>query len=52
MFAGEGTFSEVLAAQNIKTTELCAIKCMKQSFESLDQVNNLREIQGKRTQRY
>jgi hypothetical protein len=24
---GEGTFSEVLAAQNIKTSELCAIKC-------------------------
>jgi renal tumor antigen len=48
MSAGEGTFSEVLAAQNIKTGDLCAIKCMKQTFESLDQVNNLREIQALR----
>ena len=24
---GEGTFSEVLAAQNIKTSDLCDIKC-------------------------
>jgi serine/threonine protein kinase len=95
---GEGTFSEVLAAQNINTSELCAIKCelaragvgalcavphrahterrggfpctltasrfhgvpiapldpttrhagMKQTFSSLDQVNNLREIQALR----
>jgi renal tumor antigen len=32
---GEGTFSEVLAAQNLKTGQLCAIKCMKQTFHDL-----------------
>lgn len=43
---GEGTFSEVLKAQCIKNGKYVAIKCMKSSFESLDQVNNLREIQA------
>lgn len=86
---GEGTFSEVLAAQNIKVRvastlpgavgcvfrsrhcrptitalclhrgctqrprfvqsgELAAIKCMKQTFTSIEQVNSLREIQALR----
>mmetsp|Transcript_53523 Transcript_53523/g.116937 ORF Transcript_53523/g.116937 Transcript_53523/m.116937 type:complete len:409 (+) Transcript_53523:214-1440(+) len=45
---GEGTFSEVLKAQCIKTGQYVAIKCMKNHFESLDQVNNLREIQALR----
>ena len=41
---GEGTFSEVLKAQSIKTGKYVAIKCMKNHFESIEQVNNLREI--------
>jgi renal tumor antigen len=45
---GEGTFSEVLKAQCIKTGQYVAIKCMKNTFESIDQVNNLREIQALR----
>jgi len=45
---GEGTFSEVLKAQCIKTGVYVAIKCMKNTFESIDQVNNLREIQALR----
>mmetsp|Transcript_35287 Transcript_35287/g.51847 ORF Transcript_35287/g.51847 Transcript_35287/m.51847 type:complete len:467 (-) Transcript_35287:271-1671(-) len=43
---GEGTFSEVLKAQNIRNQEYCAIKCMKNHFDSIEQVNNLREIQA------
>jgi renal tumor antigen len=43
---GEGTFSEVLKAQSIKTGKYVAIKCMKNHFDSFDQVNNLREIQA------
>jgi renal tumor antigen len=45
---GEGTFSEVLKAQSIKTGKYLAIKCMKNTFDSIDQVNNLREIQALR----
>ncbi len=45
---GEGTFSEVLKAQSIKTGEYMAIKCMKTKFDSIEQVNNLREIQALR----
>jgi renal tumor antigen len=45
---GEGTFSEVLKAQCIKNSKYVAIKCMKNHFDSLDQVNNLREIQALR----
>lgn len=41
---GEGTFSEVLKAQSIKTSKYVAIKCMKNHFDTIDQVNNLREI--------
>ena len=36
---GEGTFSEVLKAQSIKTGKYVAIKCMKAHFESIDQVS-------------
>jgi len=43
---GEGTFSEVLKAQTIKGSKMLAIKCMKNNFKSIDQVNNLREIQA------
>lgn len=45
---GEGTFSEVLKAQSIKSGKYTAIKCMKNHFDSIDQVNNLREIQALR----
>jgi renal tumor antigen len=45
---GEGTFSEVLKAQNVKDGKYHAIKCMKNRFETIDQVNNLREIQALR----
>ena len=41
---GEGTFSEVLKAQSIKTSKYVAIKCMKNHFDTIEQVNNLREI--------
>ncbi|KAL7477956.1 hypothetical protein ACHAW6_003743, partial [Cyclotella cf. meneghiniana] len=43
---GEGTFSEVIKAQNTKTGNLYAIKCMKSAYKSVEQVNNLREIQA------
>ena len=45
---GEGTFSEVLKAQSIKTGKYVAIKCMKNHFDNIEQVNNLREIQALR----
>eukprot|EP01112_Ceratiomyxa_fruticulosa_P011724 TRINITY_DN3203_c0_g1_i2.p1 TRINITY_DN3203_c0_g1~~TRINITY_DN3203_c0_g1_i2.p1 ORF type:complete len:511 (-),score=85.64 TRINITY_DN3203_c0_g1_i2:3-1535(-) len=44
---GEGTFSEVLKAQTQKN-KLVAIKRMKNHFESLEQVNSLREVQALR----
>ena len=41
-------FSEVLKAQHLVTGRLVAIKCMKEPFMNIDQVNNLREIQALR----
>ena len=38
----------MLKAQSIKTGKYVAIKCMKNMFDSIDQVNNLREIQALR----
>jgi len=35
---GEGTFSEVLKAQNLKDGKFRAIKCMKSHFENIDEV--------------
>ena len=43
---GEGTFSEVFKAQNLVSGTYVAIKCLKNTFASIDQVNNLREIQA------
>jgi serine/threonine protein kinase len=37
---GEGTFSEVLKAQNVRDGKYHAIKCMKNKFDSIDQVKN------------
>ena len=45
---GEGTFSEVLKAQCKETGKIVAIKRMKARFESMEQVNNLREVQALR----
>lgn len=36
---GQGTFSEVLKAQNVKTGDTVAIKCLRNHFESIEQVN-------------
>ena len=46
--AGEGTFSEVLKAVHVHTKKYVAIKRMKQKFQSVQQVNNLREVQALR----
>jgi renal tumor antigen len=35
---GEGTFSEVLKAQNVKDGRYHAIKCMKSTFANIEQV--------------
>jgi len=43
---GEGTFSEVIKAESTKTRQKVAIKCMKSVFNSVEQVNNLREIKA------
>jgi renal tumor antigen len=43
---GEGTFSEVVKAQSIKTGQFMAIKMMRHSYESIEQVHALREIQA------
>ncbi|XP_034325536.1 MAPK/MAK/MRK overlapping kinase isoform X5 [Magallana gigas] len=45
---GEGTFSEVLKCQHLKEGSYWACKKMKQTYDSLEQVNNLREIQAMR----
>jgi len=45
---GEGTFSEVLKCQHIKDGNFFAMKRMKQRYTSIDQINNLREIQAMR----
>ena len=37
---GEGTFSEVLRAQNVKDGKYHAIKCMKNRFDNIDQVSH------------
>ncbi|XP_028920992.1 MAPK/MAK/MRK overlapping kinase isoform X2 [Ornithorhynchus anatinus] len=45
---GEGTFSEVTKMQSLRDGTYYACKQMKQHFESIEQVNNLREIQAMR----
>ena len=36
---GEGTFSEVLKAESVKTRQKVAIKCMKSHFDKIEQVS-------------
>ena len=43
---GEGTFSEVLEANHLPTNQHVALKCMKNDFKSMNEVNKLREIQA------
>ena len=43
---GEGTFSEVFKAQSVKTGAFVAIKCMKASYKSSEEVNKLREVRA------
>ncbi|NXA46225.1 MOK kinase, partial [Nothocercus julius] len=45
---GEGTFSDVLKMLNLRDGKYYACKHMKEHFESIEQVNNLREIQALR----
>ncbi|KAM4898582.1 LOW QUALITY PROTEIN: MAPK/MAK/MRK overlapping kinase [Sylvia borin] len=45
---GEGTFSDVLEKNSLKEEKYYASKHMKQHFESIEQVNNLRQIQALR----
>ncbi|KAM5240048.1 MAPK/MAK/MRK overlapping kinase isoform 7-T7 [Hipposideros larvatus] len=45
---GEGTFSEVVKMQSLRDGNYYACKKMKQHFESIEQVNNLREVQALR----
>ncbi|XP_055274547.1 MAPK/MAK/MRK overlapping kinase isoform X3 [Moschus berezovskii] len=45
---GEGTFSEVMKMQNLRDGNYYACKQMKQHFESIEQVSDLREIQALR----
>ena len=35
---GEGTFSEVLKAESVKTRQKVAIKCMKSHFDNIEKV--------------
>ncbi|XP_076013876.1 MAPK/MAK/MRK overlapping kinase [Genypterus blacodes] len=43
---GEGTFSEVVKTQSLKDGKFYACKTMKQTINSLEQANNLREVQA------
>ena len=45
---GEGTFSEVMRAVNIKSQRHFAIKCMKRKVDTIEEVNHLFEIQALR----
>lgn len=45
---GEGTFSEVLRCQCLADSKFYACKKMKQRYDSIDQVNKLREVQALR----
>ena len=38
---GEGTFSEVLKAESVKTRQKVAIKCMKSHFDTIEKVSQI-----------
>ena len=38
---GEGTFSEVLKAESVKTRQKVAIKCMKSYFDNIEKVKKV-----------
>lgn len=40
---GEGTFSEVLKAESVKTKQKVAIKCMKSHFDNIEKVPNFED---------
>ena len=44
---GEGTFSEVLKAESVKTRQKVAIKCMKSHFDNIEQVRTSLAVQLK-----
>ena len=46
---GEGTFSEVLKAQSIKNGKYFAIKCMKNHFDSIEQVRGTCQLDPRAT---
>lgn len=43
---GSGAFADVIQAENTKTGQMVAIKRMKQTYKSIDQIVQLREIQS------
>ncbi|CAL6063059.1 CMGC RCK [Hexamita inflata] len=43
---GSGAFADVIQAENTKTGQMVAIKRMKQTYKSIDQIVQLREIQA------
>nr|XP_057946246.1 MAPK/MAK/MRK overlapping kinase-like isoform X3 [Doryrhamphus excisus] len=45
---GEGSFSEVVKTQSLKDGKYYACKTMKQTINSVEQANNLREVQAMR----
>ncbi|XP_057714965.1 MAPK/MAK/MRK overlapping kinase-like isoform X1 [Corythoichthys intestinalis] len=45
---GEGSFSVVVKTQSLKDGKIYACKTMKQTFNSVEQANNLREVQAMR----
>ena len=43
---GEGTFSEVLKAESVKTRQKVAIKCMKSHFDTIEKVRSFVPVQS------
>ena len=43
----EGTLSEVFKAQSLKSGDYKSIKCLKTHYNSIKEVNKLREVRAK-----
>ena len=43
---GEGTFSEVVKAQDVRSNKFYALKCLKKSYTTIEEVERLREIKA------